>query len=151
MEAWRDAVDDAIVSDLPDDAADWLYAIRSVNVRYGPWTSELDDEHRLAQALRSSSSGRILERSRDPRDAAMAALVARKPIESLLTARRWLIDARLTGSWAAESDAAEFLAGLYAENREPALAATYFHRAGARKRLDELSAQVGDLLLPLTS
>jgi len=151
MEAWRDAVNDALHSGLDDDAADWLYAIRSLNVQYGPWTTDLDDEHRLALALRATSSGRILDRSRDPSDAAMSALVGKKPIEAVLSARRWLIDACVTGSWAGERDAAYFLAGLYAENREPALGATFYQRAGDSKKLMELVDRVGDLLLPTTA
>jgi hypothetical protein len=151
LEAWRDAVNDALHSGLDDDAADWLYAIRALNVKYGPWSTDLDNEHRLAQALRATSSGRILERSRDPSDAAMSALVGKKPIEAVLSARRWLIDACVTGSWAGEHDAADFLADLYADNREPALAASFYQRAGESKKLMALVNGVGDLLLPTTA
>ncbi|TCN32162.1 restriction endonuclease [Kribbella orskensis] len=149
-EAWRDAVQDAIHAGLNDDAADWLYAIRELNIKYGPWTTALDDEHRLAQAVRATSSGRILDRSRDPREAAMSALVRGKPIEALLSARRWLLDSCITGSWAHEGDAAQVLGDIYADNREPALAATLYQRVGAWKKVTELAGRVGDLLLPTT-
>lgn len=149
-EAWRDAVNDAIHAGLHDDAADWLYAIRALNVQYGPWTVDLDDEHRLAQALRATSSGRILDRTRDPREAAMSALVRGKPIEAVLSARRWLIDSCITGSWAHEGDAAEVLGDIYAANREPALAAALYQRVGAWKKATELAGHVGDFLLPTT-
>lgn len=150
-EAWRDAVHDAIHAGLHDDAAGWLYAIRALNVQYGPWTLDLDDEHRLAQALRATSSGRILDRTRDPREAAMSALVRSKPIEAMLSARRWLIDSCVTGSWANEGDAAEVLGDIYAVNREPALAAALYQRVGAWKKATELAGRVGDLLLSTTS
>jgi hypothetical protein len=149
-EAWRDAVHDAIHAGLHDEAANWLYAIRALNVQYGPWTADLDDEHRLAQALRATSSGRILDRTRDPSEAAMSALVRGKPIEAVLFARRWLIDSCITGSWAHESEAAEVLGDIYAANREPALAATLYQRVGAWKKATELAGRVGDLLLPTT-
>jgi len=149
-EAWRDAVHDAIHAGLHDDAANWLYAIRALNVQYGPWTVDLDDEHRLAQAMRTTSSSRILDRTRDPGEAAMSALVRGKPIEALLSARRWLIDSCVTGSWASESDAAEVLGDIYATNREPALAAALYQRVGAWKKATELANRVGDLLLPTT-
>jgi hypothetical protein len=149
-EAWRDAVHDAIHAGLHDDAANWLYAIRALNVQYGPWTVDLDDEHRLAQALRATSSGRILDRTRDPGEAAMSALVRGKPIEALLSARRWLIDSCVTGSWASESEAAEVLGDIYATNREPALAAALYQRVGAWKEATKLAGRVGDLLLPTT-
>ncbi len=150
-EAWRDAVHDAIHAGLPDDAADWLYAIRTLNVQYGPWTMDLDDEHRLAQALRATSSGRTLDRTRDPSEAAMSALVRSKPIEAVLSARRWLIDSCVTGSWAHEGDAAEVLGDIYAANREPALAAALYQRVGVWKKVTKLAGRVGDLLLPTTS
>jgi hypothetical protein len=149
LEGWRDAVNDAILAGLTDAAADWLYSIRALNVRYGPWTTELDEEHRLAQALNATGSGQLLYRSRDPREAAMSALVGEKPIEAVLEARRWLTDAVITGSWADEEDALSFLGDLYQDNSEPLLAASYFQRAGDDKKLTDLASQVGDLLLPL--
>ncbi len=150
-EAWRDAVHNAIHAGLHYDAADWLYAVRALNIEYGPWTADLDDEHRLAQALRATSSRRLLDRTRDPREAAMSALVRSKPIEATLSARRWLIDSCITGSWAHESEAAEVLGDIYAANREPALAATLYHRVGGSKKATELAGRVGDLLLPTSS
>lgn len=149
LEAWRDAVHDGIHAGLSDDAADWLYAIRALNVQYGPWTGDLDDEHRLAQALRATASGHLLERVRKPHEAAMAALVGGKSIEATLWARRWLIDGVVTGSWADEHDAAEFLGDVYRDNKEPGLAAVFYQRAGQVKKATELAGGVGDLLLPV--
>ncbi len=149
LEAWRDAVHDAIHAGLSDDAANWLYAIRSLNVQYGPWTTNLDDEHRLAQALRATASGHLLDRVREPSEAAMAAVVGGKVIEATLWARRWLIDGVVTGSWAQESDAAKFLGDIYRNNREPALAAVFYQRAGQVRKVTELAGEVGDLLLPV--
>ncbi|MFI1865491.1 hypothetical protein [Streptomyces jumonjinensis] len=48
-------------------------------------TAEIDDEHRLAQALRATGpSRRVLDRVRDPREQAMTSLVRKKPIEAVL-------------------------------------------------------------------
>jgi hypothetical protein len=38
--SWRDAVNGAIYAGLTDTAADWLYAIRNLNVKHGPRTEE---------------------------------------------------------------------------------------------------------------
>ena len=149
LESWRDAVSDAIHAGLADTAADWLYAIRDLNVRYGPWTSELDEEHRLAQALRTTGTGRLLDRIRDPREEAMSAMVSGNPREAVLAARRWLTDAVVTGSWADEQDALVCLADLYRDNQEPLLAASYYQRAGDDKKLLDLADHVGDLPLPI--
>lgn len=150
-EAWRDAVHEAIHARLPEDAADWLYAIRAVNVLFGPWTTAIDEEHRLAQTVRATGTGQLLSRIRSPRAQAMAALVGKKPVEAVLSARRWLIDSVLTGSWAEETEALTFLADLYRDNGEPGLAATLYQRAGERKKLGELIAASGDRLLPTGS
>ncbi|MEU1300087.1 hypothetical protein [Streptomyces shenzhenensis] len=149
LENWRDAVQDGIHAGLAEEAADWLYAIRAVNARYVPLTSEIDDEHRLAQALRTTGTSRLLDRIRDPRAQAMSALVRGKPAEAVLAARRWLTDSVLTGSWADEAEAVTFLGDLYRDNGEPALAATYYQRAGDTKKVEQLAASVGDQLLPL--
>jgi hypothetical protein len=151
LESWRDAVSDAIHAGLADTAADWLYAIRDLNVRYGPWTSELDEEHRLAQALRATGAGRLLDRSREAREAAMSAVVSGQTREAVLAARRWLADAAVTGSWADEQDALAFLGDLYRDNHEPLLAASYLQRVGDVKKLLDLASQVGDLPLPIGS
>jgi hypothetical protein len=48
-----------------------------------------------------------------------------------------------------EREALEFLADLYADSKEPGLAATYYQRAGDAKKLKTLASAVGDLMLPL--
>ena len=149
LENWRDAVQDGIHAGLAEEAADWLYAIRAANARYGPWTTEIDDEHRLAQALRTTGSGRLLDRIRDPRAQAMSALVRGKPTEAVLAARRWLTDSVVTGSWADENEAVTFLGDLYRDNNEPDLAAAYYQRAGSTEKLEQLAKNMGDALLPL--
>lgn len=151
LEAWRDAVHDAIHAGLPQDAADWLYAIRAVNVQFGPMTSDIDDEHRLAQALRATETGRLLSRVRSPREHALSALVSEKPIEAALSAQRWLTETVTTGSWASEIEALEFLADLYRKNAEPMRAALFYQRAGKSKKLTSLADTAGDAILPIGS
>ncbi|MET8840366.1 restriction endonuclease [Streptomyces rubiginosohelvolus] len=151
VESWRDAVHEAIHAELPEDAADWLYAIRAAHVSFGPLTLDIDEEHHLAQALRTTGAGQLLSRIRPPRAQAMAALARKKPIEAVLSARRWLTDAVTTGSWAEEREALDFLADLYRSNNEPELAAALYERAGNAKKLTELASHVGDHLLPMGS
>ncbi|MFI7103666.1 restriction endonuclease [Streptomyces sp. NPDC050161] len=146
LEAWRDAVHDGIRAGLAGEAADWLYAIRGVNVQYGPLTTEIDDEHRLAQALRTTGTRCLLDRVRDPQEQAMSAAVNNKPIEAVLSARRWLIDSVVTGSWADEMEALAFLGDLYRGNEEPAVAAVCYQRAGKPNRIRELAKSVQDSL-----
>ncbi|MET7608850.1 hypothetical protein ABZS96_42145 [Streptomyces avermitilis] len=149
LENWRDAVQDGIHAGLAEESAEWLYAIRAANARYGPWTTEIDDEHRLAQALRTTGTGRLRDRIRDPRAHAMSALVRGNPTEAVLAARRWLADSVVTGSWADESEAVTFLGDLYRDHHEPAVAAVYYQRAGSTEKLEQLAKSLGDELLPL--
>ncbi|MGW1769859.1 hypothetical protein ACWCQL_38160 [Streptomyces sp. NPDC002073] len=149
LEAYRDAVNDGIRADLPQDAADWLYSIRSINAWFGPWRTDIDDEHRLAQALRATGTGSVLVRTRSPREQAMSALVRQSPREAIAAAQRWLVDSVVTGDWTGELEALRFLAGLYQNNAEPGLAAVYYQRAGEAKAAKKLAASSGDTLLPL--
>lgn len=148
-ENWRDAVHNGIHAGLAEDAADWLYSIRSVNFQYGPWTTEIDDEHRLAQALRTTGSDRLLDRTADPRAQALAAMVGKRPTEAVQAARRWLTDSVVTGSWADESEAVSLLGDLYRDHQEPVAAAICYQRSGAPEKLTKLAENMGDELLPL--
>ncbi|WP_181799136.1 PDDEXK family nuclease [Kitasatospora acidiphila] len=143
VDHWRAAVQDAIHAGLAEDSADWLYAIRAVNTLFGPW-GDLDDEHRLAQALRGTGTARLLARAREPRDHALSAKRNDTPLEAVLTGRRWLVDAVVTGDWGGELEALGFLADLYAANQEPELAVSLYGRAGQTQKLQELAATVGD-------
>jgi hypothetical protein len=150
LEHWRQAVGHAIHDGRTDDAAGWLYAIRTVNMRYGPWTSRIDEEHLLAQALPKSSSGRLIRRVRDPETDARRAALNNRPTEAIIAARRWLADSILIGDWVDENAATDLLGDLYAANAEPEHAAACYQWTGQTKKLTELAAAVGDLLLPPT-
>lgn len=148
LEHWRQAVGNAIHEGRTDDAGGWLYAIRAVKVRYGPWTSRIDEEHLLAQALPRTSSGRMIRRVRDPETDARRAALDGRPVEAIRAARRWLADSIVIGDWVDEQAAAELLGDLYAANAEPERAAACYQWAGETKKLTELAAAVGDRLLP---
>ncbi|MGW7449591.1 hypothetical protein, partial [Kitasatospora sp. NPDC054795] len=148
LEHWRDAIHDGILAGMAEEAADWLYATRALNVNYGPW-EDLDDDHRLAQALRGTGTSRLLNRVRDPRERAMSAHAGGSTIEAVHAVRRWLADSVVTASWQSENDALAFLGDLYRDNAEPGLAARYYQRSGRPKKTKELADGVGDRLLPL--
>ncbi|MER7007495.1 restriction endonuclease [Dactylosporangium sp. NPDC000555] len=150
VEHWRDAVLYGIHDGLADDAADWLYAIRSARHLLGPLVAGIDDEHHLAQALRHTASDRLLNRAQRPSERARAAVLDDRPRVAVLHARQWLTDAFITGSWAVELEAARFLGDLYRDNEEPEAAAELFARSGSAKKIEELAEQVGDRLIPVT-
>jgi hypothetical protein len=148
LEHWRQAVGHAIHEGRTDDAGGWLYAIRAVNARYGPWTTRIDEEHLLAQALPKTNSGRLIRRVSDPETDARRAALDGHPIEAVRAARRWLADSIVLGDWVDEEAAAELLGDLYADNAEPERAAACYQWAGETTKLTKLAAAVGDRLLP---
>jgi hypothetical protein len=148
VEHWRQAVAHAIHEGHTDDAAGWLYAVRNVNVVYGPWTDRLDEEHLLAQALPTTGSGRLIRRMRDPEKDARRFALDNRPIQAIEAARRWLADSIVLADWADEHGAAELLGDLYARHDEPERAAACYQWAGELKKLTQLAAAVGDRLLP---
>lgn len=150
LEHWRQAVGHAIHEGHTDDAKGWLYAIRAVNTRYGPWTNRIDEEHLLAQALPTASGGRLLRRVRDPETDARRAALDDRPTEAIRAARRWLSDSIVLGDWVNEQAAVELLGDLYASNAEPEYAARCYLWAGNTEKLTRLAVAVGDGLLPLS-
>ncbi|MEX1009655.1 MAG: hypothetical protein WD271_17690, partial [Acidimicrobiia bacterium] len=151
LEHWRQAVASAIHDGRTDDAAGWLYAIRAVHIRYGPWSGNIDEEHLLAQALPKATSGRILRRVRDPEMDARRAALDNRPVDAIRSARRWLADSIVTGDWVDEDAAVEMLGDLYAANAEPDRAAMCYQWAGETKKLLQLADAVGDRPLPVAN
>lgn len=148
LEGYRAAVRCAIEDGRTDDARGWLYAIREINVRYGPWTDSLDEEHLLAQALPAGTT-RLVIRVRDPeRDARVNALNKRANA-AISAARRWLADSVALGDTCDEQSAAELLGDLYAANSEVARAAAAYQWAGSTKKVEDLAEAVGDVALPV--
>ncbi len=147
LEHWRQAVANALHEGLTDEASDWLYAIRALNVRYGPITDQLEEEHRLAEAL-PTSAGSILRRARDPEHDAHRQALGGHATEAIRSTRRWLADSIAIGSWVSESSAVELLGDLYAAS-EPERAALCYQWAGSNKKLVDLARAVGDRRLPI--
>jgi len=147
LEHWRQAVGHAVHEGRTDEAGGWLYAIRGVHARYGPWTTRIDEEHLLAQALPKANS-RLLRRVSDPETDALRAALNGRPIEAICAARRWLADSIVLGDWVDEEAATELLGDLYARNAEPERAAACYQWVGETKKLVELASVIGDRLLP---
>jgi hypothetical protein len=148
LEHWRQAVGHAIHDGRTDAAKGWLYAIRAVNTRYGPWTDRMDEEHLLAQALPKVGNVSRIHRVRDPETDARRAALADRPNDAIHAARRWLADSVVIGDWMDEHAAVELLGDLYASNAEPERAAACYQWAGKTKKLTKLAAGLGDRLLP---
>lgn len=146
LEHWRQAIATAIQGGNTEDASGWLYSIRGLHVRYGPWTDLMDEEHLLAQALPRGGE-RLFRRVRDFGSDARQAALSENPIEAIQAARRWLADSIALGDWIDEWAAAELLGDMYAAYSEPERAAGAYVHAGETGKLETLAKAAGDRLL----
>jgi hypothetical protein len=144
--SWSEAIEQGCLAGLHEDASDWLYARRSLAMRYS--VPGEDVWHPIAAALRarpaqppvSAAPGNVRER-------ALEALHNGKPREAALRLRRLLRDDVVSGSWQGEQDTRSLLASVYADVGEAVLAARHLIAAGAAKQAEELAARIGDMYL----
>jgi hypothetical protein len=70
---YLEAIDRASTEEMFDEAADWLYALRTVRYLYGESSS--NDEHSLARALRPQSRPSSLRGSQHTGELALSAML----------------------------------------------------------------------------
>lgn len=145
---WWNAINGGALSEIGDDVAEWLYAVRFSSHQYGPVTTE-SETHPLAQAMRQSG-GRIAKSVRDHYNSALGDLRDQKFPAACESARRALRDAVTFGHLVSEMMAVELLADVFAASGEPARAAHLYVRAGRSEKLSELLERLGDQYVDLT-
>lgn len=137
---WRDAIERACVEGLNDDAAEWLYALRTVRVQHGLIDADIDDLHRHAQALRATGSGSCLPEAHRARERALAYLRDQKWPDALEALRRYLWRSTIGGDWTGELEGLELLGDLFARTGRVEEAIRHYVFAGKIKKLEELAA-----------
>jgi hypothetical protein len=149
---WREAIERGCLAHLHEDAADWLYALRDLHIRYGPIDESLEEPHHLAQALLAAPGGkmRLLVQRRDPREVGLDRLRSNKLPAAADALRRYLRVSIITAGWTSQLDAHRLLGDLYARATEPAIAIHHLIRAGSAKEARELAADVGDHYIDVT-
>lgn len=144
--SWAEAIEQGCLAGLHEDASDWVYARRSLAMRYG--IPNEDVWHPIAAALRARpAQPRVAAAPGNVRERALEALHNGKPREAALRLRRHLRDEVVSGSWQGEQDARALLASTYADVGEAALAAKHVVAAGDATQAKELAARVGDTYL----
>lgn len=147
-EKYQVAVNTAIEDGQTELARGWLYAIRNINVQFGPLTEHLDEPHHLASALPVSTAPHVLHRTRDLEVVARRASMDGKATAAIKAARRWLADSIIIGDVADEAAAAELLGDCYADNSAVDHAACAYQLAGEGEKLEKLAAACADHVLP---
>ena len=126
---YLDAIERACAEEMFDEAADWLYAWRAVQIWYGELRK--DEQHPLAQALRPYSRPSSLPGSPHAAEHALrAARDTAKPGAAVEEVLRWRWQAVVRGQLADELEAVETLGALLRDD-DPDAAIRCLIRAGS--------------------
>jgi tetratricopeptide (TPR) repeat protein len=141
---WTDAIERACVEQLNDDAADWLYSSRTVRM-WGGWDgTDLNEPHRLAQALRAAGSGTVLREPYPARERALDRMDHEKWPDALEALRHYLRRSTVLADLEGEVDAHAAMGRLFAQTGRPGEAARHFVFAADSKELEALAAKLPD-------
>ncbi|MDZ5447759.1 hypothetical protein U2F26_34500 [Micromonospora sp. 4G57] len=138
------AVERACIAKMFDEAADWLYALRTVRF----WYTNVgrDDEHPLAQALRPNAKPSQLPGSPHSAEHALRAMLAEdKPGEALQRGRQWRWQTVVRAQLTEELDAVRALGKLLQRHDEISAAIECFVRAGAQKEAATAARRLPDV------
>jgi hypothetical protein len=141
---WRDAVERACVVGTYDDAADWLYSIRLVQVQDGRIEGDINDLHRHALALRAAGNGSVLPESFSARERALAYITQSKWPDALETSKRYLWRAAIGADWSGELEAHEFIGDIFAGTGRGIEAVRHLVFSGNKKKLEAFAASLRD-------
>lgn len=143
---WRDAIERACLEGLNDDAADWLYAVRTVRVQTGfnLLDGDINEPHRHALALRAAGNGTILPEPYRARERALANLRDEKWPNALEALRRYLWRSAVGADWTGEMDAHKLLGDLFLRTGRPRAAVEHYVVAGESKKLEALASGLRD-------
>jgi hypothetical protein len=138
---YLEAIDRASTEEMFDEAADWLYALRTVRYLYGESSS--NDEHSLAHALRPQSRPSSLPGSQHTGELALGAMLDETtPKEALQRCERWRWQAVVRAQVTEERRAVEGIGTLLEREGDIAAAIQSYVRAGDYKKA---SAAAGNL------
>ncbi|HVB52675.1 MAG TPA: hypothetical protein VNF24_00570 [Candidatus Acidoferrales bacterium] len=137
---WRDAIERACIEQLNDDAADWLYALRATTIEYGLLgTSDPNELHRHALALRAAGSGSMLPGPYSVRERGLDHLREQKWPDALEALRRYLWRSTVCADWVGELDAHDLLGDLFRQTGRAHEAVRHYVVAGETKKLKALA------------
>ncbi|MDG4771841.1 hypothetical protein [Solwaraspora sp. WMMD792] len=130
MTQYLQAIERACVAEMFDEAADWLYALRTVR----HWYTDLgpDEQHPLAQALRANAKPSQLPGSPHSAEQALRALADEKrPGEALQKIYRWRWQSTVRAQLTEEIEAVKSLGSLFLRHNETLAAIECFVRSAA--------------------
>ena len=148
MERYQDAIERSTNERMYGDTRSWLYALRTVRSRFSPFTGDLNESHRLAQATETQGSERILT-ANNTRAYAMRSLLRQEWPDALEASKRYLWYSVVTASLTEELEANELIGDVFVETGRPLDAARHYIRAGHQKKAEKLGANLAEKSLDL--
>lgn len=139
IERWHDAVDGAVSARLNDSAADWLYGLRATRIQYWKLGDDINDLHRLAQALRASGNGSVLPEPYPLAARALSQILDKKWPDALQSLHQHLRYAVVTASWSDERTVHERFGDLLEATEKWQEAPIHYIRSDASKKLKKLA------------
>lgn len=148
MERYQDAIERSTNERMYGDTRSWLYALRTVRSRFSPFTGDLNESHRLAQAIETQGAERVLAAS-NTRAYAMRSLLKQEWPDALEASKRYLWYSVVTASLTEELEANELIGDVFVETRRPLDAVRHYIRAGHQKKAEKLGANLAEKGLDL--
>jgi len=144
IERYDEAIEKACQVHAYADAADWLFAIRLIRIRYGIdlVTGDLNEYSRLAVALRAAGNDSVIPAPFSPRERVLSALLDARYPDALEALHRYRWRSVTIASWADEHEAERRLGELYTEVHEPLDAIDHFVAAGEVDQLKKLAERL---------
>jgi hypothetical protein len=137
---YQDAIERSTAERRYGDAANWLYTVRAVRVRFHLLEGDPNENHYLAQALTTLGVESVLP-ARSSRERALRALLSKKWPDALEALRRYRWHSVVTASWAEETEANELIGDVFVATGRPPEAAEHYVRAGNRDKAKDVGAR----------
>jgi hypothetical protein len=140
-EHYLDAIDYASRKEMFDEAASWLYALRSVRFMYERF--EADQEHPIAQALRPHAKPSSLPGSPHTAELALEAMLnGKEPREALQRAERWRWQAVVRADLTDEMRAVRAIGTLQERQGDHEAAIVSYVRSGAGETAEAAASRL---------
>ena len=144
--AWKDAIERAVMQRDNDDAADWLYSLRTITVQrgwFGPG-DDLNEAHRHALALRAAGGGSVLPEPYNARERGLSSLQDADNVRAIEELYQYLWHSCVVADWQGETDAHELLGDLFAKTNRGQDAVHHYIMAGEAKKVADFGSRLRD-------
>jgi hypothetical protein len=145
---YQDAIERSTAERRYGDAANWLYAVRAVRVRFHLMEGDPNENHYLAEALTTLGVESVFP-ARSTREHALSRLLAENWPDALEALRRYRWHSVVTASWTEETESNELIGDVFLATGRPLEAAEHYVRAGNRDKAKTAGASFPEVSVGL--